>query len=203
MRTMHVNITVVVNNKLHTPKCSQKDLWHTQRQPSGPVMFSIQMLPLGYIIHQHNMTFYCNTDDTQPFLSANNSDLKKLILSTVLIHCIILRWMNSFITVEFMMKTMTFTKTFCQKTSALFVCAELTRFLAVICSLASWRWFELLLECDGLEGISGCKDTSFFTLILSPIKANPRGYGKSRWVQVKDMTRNNKSTHQQRLKAGH
>ncbi len=185
MRTMNVNITVIVNNKLHTPKCSQKDLWRTLR-PSVPVMLSIQMLPVGYIIHQHDITFYCNADDTQPSLSVNHSDLKTL---NVLIHCIIPRWMNEFIMIEFMMKTLTFSKTFCQKTSALFVCAELS------CNfLASWTLCgRVLLECDGLEGISGCKDTSFITLFLSPVKANPLGYGKSRWVQVKHMTRNNKS----------
>lgn len=49
----------------------------------------------------------------------------------------------------------------------------------------------MLFECKGLEGTSGCKDTSPLTLTPSHVNVNPQGYGKLKWVRVKDMTQNN------------
>lgn len=39
------------------------------------ILFAIYMLPVGHVIHDCNIYFHCNADDTFMYLSINPSDL--------------------------------------------------------------------------------------------------------------------------------
>lgn len=44
----------------------------------GPIFFSIYMLPLGQIIHHHNVSFHCYTGNTQLYLPLRPDDPRSL-----------------------------------------------------------------------------------------------------------------------------
>lgn len=59
----------------------------------GPLLFSLNMLPLGHIIRSHNLSFHPYADDTQLYLSFNPNDFNHL---NTLRNCIndITCWMS-------------------------------------------------------------------------------------------------------------
>ncbi len=60
----------------------------------GPLLFTLYMLPLGNIIRKHGVSFHCNADDTQLYISSRPSETHQI---EKLMECIvdIKNWMTN------------------------------------------------------------------------------------------------------------
>lgn len=58
----------------------------------GPILFALYMLPLGAVVHRHEVNFHCYADDTQLYLSLKPGDTSTV---NVLTACLadIQQWM--------------------------------------------------------------------------------------------------------------